>query len=276
VPSIFHEHDPLVPIKYSYEVQRVLYSSRTKFGSIKVLESSFFGRMLVLNNVVQLTEWDEYLYHEMLVHVPLHANPEVNSVLIVGGGDGGSLREVLKHQNVKRVTLVEIDDGVIEVSKKFLPALSTGFLDSRVNVVIADGADFLASTQDRFDVIILDSTDPVGVSKSLFSDDFFSLAFSSLNSEGIFVTQSESLHFHHQFIHDILIMMGRRFKHVGIYSVPLATYTGNWWTFSIGSKKYDPCEPRLSCKVTTRYYAEDVHRQSFLPESLYKKLIGTV
>ena len=272
--STFTEHDPFAPIKYVYPIEDVLCSLQTNYSSIKVLNSSYFGKIFVLNDVVQLTEWDEHIYHEMLVHVPLHIHPSPSEILIIVGGDGGSLREVLKHDNVKRVMLVEIDEKVIEVSKNFLPTLSTGFSDTRTQVIIMDGNEFLSGTTEKFDVIIIDSTDPVGAAESLFTDNFFTNAYSALNANGIFAAQTESLHFHQQFICDIQHKLISKFRYVNLYTAPIATYAGNWWTFSIASKKHDPMETTKECEVPTKYYAEDVHRQAFLPKSLYRKIIN--
>lgn len=270
----FSEEDPFSPIKYGYEIEEVLCSLRTEYGEIKVLKSPYFGRMLALNNVIQLTERDEYLYHEMLIHVPSHILPMPVDVLIIGGGDGGSLREVLKHRGVEQVVIVEINKEVIEVSKKFLPTLSEGFSDKRTHVVIADGADFLSTTKETFDLIIVDCTDPVGTADSLFTTQFFNDASSALKADGLFVAQTESLHFHLDFIRDVQHRLAQRFTMVDLYTVPLATYAGNWWTFSIASKRYHPRDLPRECAVPTRYYARDVHRQAFLPPSLYQRLVG--
>ena len=229
--------------------------------------------MLVLDGVVQLTERDEHFYHEMLTQVALHAHPHPADVLIIGGGDGGSLREVLKHKTVKRVQMVELDRGVIDASKEFLPTLSTGFADPRAHVLETNGEEFLAHTKYKFDLIIMDSTDPVGPAASLFTDECLASAASALKADGMFVAQTESLHFHQDFVREVQQKLARVFKLVDLYTVPLATYGGNWWTFSIASKAHDPRELRRRYEVTTKYYAEDVHRQAFLPQSLRRKLI---
>jgi len=269
----FMEEDPFAPIRYCYQVEEVLYSANTGCGQIKVLASSYFGRMLVLNGVVQLTERDEHIYHEMLVHVPLHVHTSPSDVLIIGGGDGGSLREVLKHDSVNKATLVEMDKGVIETSQKFFPTLSTGFSDPRTRVIIAEGAGFLSRTPEKFDVIIIDSTDPVGPAESLFTRKFFADAFASLKADGIFVAQTESLHFHQQFVSEVQHKLAQEFPLVHLYTAPIATYAGNWWTFSIASKKHNPKQPLTKHQVETTYYAEDVHRQAFLPDSLYDRIV---
>ena len=271
--SEFIENDPFAPIRYCYPVEDILYSFQTRHNCIKVFQSSYFGRILVLNDIVQLTEWDEYFYHEMLAHVSLHTHPSPADVLIIGGGDGGTLREVLKHENVKRAMLVEIDEVVMEVSKNFLPTLSVGFSDSRTHVVIMDGAEFLSKTSEKFDVIIVDSTDPVGTAECLFTEQFFENAFHALKKDGIFVSQTESLHFHRQFIRDVQNRLAKKFRSVDLYMVPLATYAGNWWTFSIASKRYNPKKPVKKSVAPTRYYAEDVHRHAFLPRSLYYRMV---
>lgn len=270
----FHETDPFAPIHYVYDVEEILCSRRTQYQQVLIFRSGFFGRVLALDGVVQLTERDEYFYHEMLTHVPLHAHPDPAEVLIIGGGDGGSLREVLKHDCVKRVQVVELDRGVIEAAKEYLPGLSAGFSDPRVSVLESKGEDFLTGTDERFDIVIMDSTDPVGPAAELFTEACLSAVSSVLKPDGVFSGQTESLHFHGDFVRDVHHRLTSLFKTADIYTVPLATYGGNWWTFSIGSKVYDVREPRHPCHISTRYYARDVHRQAFLPASVLNRLIG--
>ena len=149
----------------------VLYDSETEHQRLRVFTNPQFGRVLTLDGVVQTTEADEFIYHEMLTHVPILAHGAATRVLIIGGGDGGMAREVLRHKAVEHVTMVEIDAGVVEFAKQYLPSLSAGaFDDARLNLVIADGAEFVAESQDRFDVIIIDSTDPIGPGEVLFTD----------------------------------------------------------------------------------------------------------
>ena len=170
---------------------RVLYDSETDHQRLRVLENPTFGRVLTLDGVVQTTEADNFIYHEMLSHVPILAHGAARRVLIVGGGDGGMAREVLKHRSVEHVTMVEIDAGVVEFSKTYLPMLSQGaFDDPRLDLVIADGADFMRTTDGGFDVIIIDSTDPVGPGEVLFTDHFYGHAQRALAPGGILVTQN--------------------------------------------------------------------------------------
>ncbi len=270
---LFYERDPFSPIKYAYEMRQLLHSERSEFQEIEVFESPYFGRVLVLDGVVQLTERDEFFYHEMLAHVALHAHPKPEKVLIIGGGDGGTLREVARHKPVERIDLVELDRAVVEVSRKFLPTVATSFDDPRLRINYMDGAVFLEQTKQGFDLIIVDCTDPVGPAQALYSEDLFASALRCLTPDGFFVAQTESLHFHRSFIADVQRKLSRLFEFTDIYTVPLATYAGNWWTFSIASRRYNPREQKRICKIPTRYYSDDVHANSFLPASLYQKLI---
>jgi len=270
----FQEKDPFSPIRYGYDVEEVICRRRTKHQDLLIFQNTYWGKVLVLDGVVQLTERDEYFYHEMLAHVGLHAHPSPVDVLIIGGGDGGTLREVLKHKVVRRALVVELDIGVVEASQEFLASLSSGFADPRAQVLETDGVDFLARTKEKFDLVVIDSTDPVGPAEALFSRECFAHVFSALKSEGILVAQTESLHFHRDLVRQVQRNLARIFNLVDLYTVPLATYAGNWWTFSIASKAHDPRQALRKCQVPTRYYAEDVHHQAFLPRSLYERLMA--
>lgn len=270
--TIFHESDPFSPVSYSYKIKNTLYIGKSKYQEILVLESEYFGKILVLDGVVQLTERDEFFYHEMLAHVALHAHMKPESVLIIGGGDGGTLREVLKHESVKNVQLIELDEEVIRTSKRYFPALASGYSDARVCVKEMDGSHFVCQTKDKFDIVLVDSTDPVGSAECLFSNQFFTDVRSVLNEDGMMAIQTESLHFHRRFVMDVQKNLSRLFEIVGLYTVPLATYAGNWWTFSIASKKYEPSRPNREHTIDTKYYDDQVHSNAFVPEKLYKRL----
>jgi spermidine synthase len=274
LPSLFQEKDPFAPIKYAYEVEEIICQRKTRFQDLLIFRNPYFGKVLALDGVVQLTERDEHFYHEMLAQVAMHIHPAPLDILIIGGGDGGTLREILKHGLVKSVTVVELDGEIIEASKEFFPTLSAGFSDPRTHILETEGAGFLAQTREKFDLIIVDSTDPVGPSRSLFTSQFFKSASATLKAEGIFVAQTESLHFHREFIRDVQHGLREIFNIVDLYTVPLTTYAGNWWTFSISSKAHNPKDILRKCEVSTRYYSEDVHRHAFLPPSLYQRLMA--
>jgi len=269
----FFEKEPYSPIEYTYKVESVLYKGKSKYQEILVIENPYFGKILVLDGIVQLTEKDEFFYHEMLTHVVMHAHPNPTRITVIGGGDGGVVREVLKHKPVEKIYFVEIDEEVIRVSKKFFPTVSSGIDDAKVEVKIMDGADFIKNLSDSIDVIIVDSTDIIGFARSLFTEDFFNSVIKALKPEGLFVTHSESLHFHLDIVIEVQQILKKAFPLVDLYAVPIATYPGNWWAFSIGSKTLNPRDIKRPFKIKTRYYDDEIHRHAFLPHKLYRRLM---
>jgi spermidine synthase len=270
--SRFTESDPFSPIVYSYEGVRVLHREKSPYQKIEVLDHPFFGRVLVLDGVVQLTQRDEFLYHEMLVHPLMHAHPKPETVLIIGGGDGGSLREVLKHRSVTQAVLIDIDDRVTVVASQHFPGIAATFEDARVERRAEGGYEFLLRDDRKFDVVIVDSTDPVGAARELFEDTFYEAAAARMGDEGMLVTQSESLLFHAEFVRQVQERLSAHFGIVDCYTQPLATYAGNWWTFSVGSKSRDVRKPGRRRVVEAKYYDRDVHRSAFLSQRLLTQL----
>lgn len=268
----FYENAPSVAVQYSYEVDRILYRKKSKFQDIMVFENPYFGRMLILDGIVQITEKDEFFYHEMLAHVPMHSHPGPKKVVVVGGGDGGTVREVLKHPSVEKLYFVEIDEEVINVSREFLPSVSVSVDDPRVEIKVTDGVEFMKKAR-GIDIVLVDSTDPVGFAKSLYSEEFFRSASDALTAEGMFAIQTESLLFNHETVGEVQQTLKKAFPVVDLYTAPIATYPGNWWAFSVGSKKLDPREMRQKYEADTRYYTDEIHRHAFLPRGLYGKLM---
>lgn len=270
----FFEREPYAPVEYGYEVEKVIYREKSQYQDIMVIENPYFGKMLVLDGIVQLTERDEFFYHEMLTHVIMHAHPGPKKVVVIGGGDGGVVREALKHETVEKLYFVEIDEKVIEVSKALFPTVASSVEDPRVDINIMNGADFIRGMSSKIDVIIVDSTDIIGFARSLFTADFFSSVNSALTNHGMFVTHCESLHFHRDIVIEIQNTLKKIFPVVDLYTAPIATYPGNWWAFSIGSKELDPREPRRPLAVPTRYYDDEIHKQAFMPKRLYRRLLN--
>lgn len=268
------EEDPYAPIQYVYNVDNILYAGKSKFQDIKVIENPFFGRILVLDNVVQLTEKDEFFYHEMLAHVVMHSHPDPKTVVVIGGGDGGTVREVLKHRSVETVYFIEIDKEVMEVSRRFFPNLAQGMDDPRVEIKAMDGAEFVRGKSSEVDVVIVDSTDVTGFARSLFTKEFFDSIHACLKPEGMFVTLSESLHFHKEIVIEVQETLSKTFPVVDLYTAPLATYAGNWWTFSAASKSSGLREMRRPHNINTRYFSEEIFHNAFLPAGLYNKLLN--
>jgi spermidine synthase len=270
----FFEKAPYSPVEYAYDVEEILYTGKSKFQEIKVIKNPYFGKMLILDNAVQLTERDEFFYHEMLTHVVLHAHPHPRKVVVIGGGDGGAVREVLKHKSIEKVYFVEIDEEVIKVSKKFFPSVSSGIDDPRVEIHIMDGAEFMRKRKTPdIDAVIIDSTDIIGFARSLFTDDFFTAIKNCMQDEGMFVTHTESLHFHKDMVIEIQEVLKKIFPVIDLYTAPIATYPGNWWAFAVASKKLSPREVRHKASFKTKYYSDEIHQQAFLPKGMYKKLM---
>jgi spermidine synthase len=270
----FFEKDQFSPINYNYSDVVEIYNEKSQFQKIQVLEHPFFGRMLVLDGIIQLTTKDEFFYHEMLVHPAMITHPHPREAIIIGGGDGGCVREVLKHPEIDSVTLVEMDIRVIEVCQEFFPMISAGINDQRVKIVSQDGLEYLENGSFAFDVVIVDSTDPIGPAKRLFSERFYSLIEKNLNIDGVFVTQSESLFFHLPHVIKVQQNLKNLFKMSYCYTQALSTYAGNWWTFSIASKLIDPRKVLRQVDGNFRYYSPEVHMRAFLPDSIQNALVS--
>ena len=250
---------------------RVLYDSETDHQRLRVFENGTFGRVLTLDDVVQTTEGDNFIYHEMLTHVPILAHGAAKRICIIGGGDGGMAREVLKHASVEHVTMVEIDAGVVEFSKEYLPQLSQrAFDDARLNLVIADGAQFIRETEGGFDVIIVDSTDPVGPGEVLFTDTFYGHAKRALSAGGILVTQNGVPFLQGEELTNTMRAFKALFSDATCYLATVPTYAGGPMAFGWGtdSAARDVALAELqqrfeSSGLAPDYYTPEVHKAAF-------------
>lgn len=222
------------------QVDEILYDHHSAFQHVQVARAPGYGRMLVLDDAVQTTERDEHIYHEMLVHLPLLAHPAPRSVLIIGGGDGGTLEEVLKHP-VASATMVEIDREVVDVSRRFLPSIAGGaFEDPRTRLRIADGIAFVQDTPDRFDAILVDSTDPKGPGVALFSEAFYQACARALTPGGVLAVQSGSLVYQRDLMALVARQLGDAFPIVAPYWAAVPAYPGTLWSFTLASAAVDP------------------------------------
>lgn len=254
------------------QVDDVLYDGVSAYQHIQVAVSPLFGRMLILDGAVQTTERDEHVYHEMLVHFPLLTHPDPRRVLIIGGGDGGTLEEVLKH-HVEQATMVEIDRAVVDVSRTYLPGIAGGaFDDPRARLLIADGIAFVRETADRFDAILVDSTDPKGPGLALFSEEFFAMCARVLTAEGILSMQSGSLFYQRDLLDRVQHHLSAVFPLVIPYWAAVPAYPGTLWTFTLASQQADPRgvdRGTIAHRIEgfgLRYYSPDVHHAAlFLP-----------
>ena len=262
-------------------VDAVLYDSATDHQRLRVFANARFGRVLTLDDVVQTTEGDNFIYHEMLTHVPIFAHGSVERVLIIGGGDGGMAREVLRHESVRHVTMVEIDAGVVEFSKKYLPRLSDGaFDDPRLELVIDDGAVFMRETDQTFDVIIVDSTDPIGPGEVLFTDHFYGHAKRALNPGGILVTQNGVPFMQPQELTGTMRAFGTLFADRGCYLATVPTYAGGPMAFGWGTDgnarkvSLETLQARYAeAGFTADYYTPEVHLAAFALPGYVKRLM---
>jgi spermidine synthase len=265
-------HETLYPFhRQSLRIDRLLYDSRTDHQRIQVFENARFGRVLTLDGVVQTTEGDEFIYHEMMAHVPILAHGAAKRVLIIGGGDGGMAREVLRHATVEHVTMVEIDAGVVSFCREYLPSLSAGaFDDPRLNLVIADGAAYVAEAHETFDVILVDSTDPIGPGEVLFTDTFYGRAKARLSEGGILVTQNGVPFLQPDELTGTLRALKALFRDAGCYLATVPTYAGGPMAFGWGTDgtarhtgvdtlRHRAADAGLDC----RYYTPDVHVGAF-------------
>jgi spermidine synthase len=248
------------------QIKNVLYRSRSEYQEIVIVETAKMGRMLVIDGVIMLTEFDEHAYHEMISHVPLLIHPKPSRVLIIGGGDGGALREVLKHPEVNRVHVCEIDREVIEACQQFLPSIASGYADPRVEVFYEDGARFVAKYRDAYDIIMVDSTDPFGPGQILFQEGFYTDLKKALSEDGIAVTQCESIYLHGHVIKGVYSFAQRLFPRLGYYYTLVPTYPSGLIGFYFCSLKYPPQEmdeKRAARLAALRYYTPDIHRSAF-------------
>ncbi len=257
-------------------MDKLLHEVRTAHQHLVIFENPRMGRVMALDGVIQTTEADEFIYHEMLTHVPILAHGLVKRVLIIGGGDGGMLREVCKHDGVEHITMVEIDGAVVEMCKEFLPNHSKGsFADPRLNLLIDDGMRFVATCADKFDVIISDSTDPIGPGEVLFSENFYQACRRCLNDGGILVTQNGTPFMQLSEVQTTAGRMHGLFSDWHFYMAAVPTYIGGSMTFAWGSTNSDyrklPLETLrqrfAGSGIVTRYYNPEIHIGAFaLPQ----------
>lgn len=258
-----------------YRIDKMYFESKTEHQHLMIFDNAMLGRVMTLDGVVQTTEADEFVYHEMLAHVPILAHGNVKRVLIIGGGDGGMLREVVKHP-VEHVTQVEIDQAVVDMSIEYLPNHSAGaYNDPRLELVIDDGIEFLKNTEQKYDVIISDSTDPIGPGEVLFTDTFYAYAKRCLNENGILVTQNGVPFFQADEVKTTHQRMGMNFSDMTFYCAPVPTYYGGFMTFAWGCDNADTRTKSVDeitqsfqgLGIKTRYYNPAIHQASFaLPQ----------
>jgi len=248
------------------KVNKTLHTEKTDFQQLDMIQTKEFGNMLVLDGMVMTTEKDEFVYHEMVTHPVLFTHPNPKHVLVVGGGDGGAIREVLKHPQVEKVVLVEIDGKVIEYSKKYLPSIAGKLEDERVEVLIDDGFMHIHKNKNKYDVIMVDSTEPVGPAAPLFERGFYQGIYEALKEDGLFVAQTDNPWFKGELIKKVFSDVKEIFPITKLYTCNIPTYPSGMWTFTIGSKKYDPeaVDVITIPDIDTKYYTPQIHKACFV------------
>ena len=261
---------------------KIIYRKKTAYQDIKLYSTPGFGKMLTLDGIIQTTEKDEYIYHEMMTHPVMIAHPEPKNVVIIGGGDGGVLREVLKYK-IEKVYLVEIDKDVINMSKKYLNKIChKSFNDKRLNIVIDDGANFIKNTKEKFDIAIIDSPDPIGPAKVLFSTNFYSRIHSCLNNKGIIIRQSGSTTLQANELKSNYRILKKIFPVVEVQLAAIPTYSGGFFSFITASKSINPKKMKTEeierkinkLNLKTKYYNAEVHKASMGLPNYVRRLLG--
>ncbi|NFG23585.1 polyamine aminopropyltransferase [Clostridium botulinum] len=253
-------------VKFSIRVDRELYTEQSKFQRIDILESKEFGRFFTLDGLMMVTEKDEFIYHDMIVHVPMATNPNIKKVLVIGAGDGGTIRELTRYKTIEKIDMVEIDESVVEVCKKYLPKTACKLEEERVDIVYEDGLKFVRNKENEYDLIIVDSTDPFGPGEGLFTKEFYGNCYKALSEDGILVNQHESPYYEYyaKSMKDAHEKIQGLFKINKVYQAHIPTYPSGHWLFGFASKKYDPikdlnAEAWNSLGIQTKYYNTDLH-----------------
>ncbi|MCC5466946.1 polyamine aminopropyltransferase [Pelosinus baikalensis] len=258
-------------------VKETLFMGKSDFQEIAVVDSHQFGRMLVLDGVFQTSVTDEFIYHEMIVHVPLFTHPSPKKVLVIGGGDGGTIREVVRHDCVEKAEMVEIDGLVVDVCKKFLPEISEAIIHKhpKLELKIGDGISHMKEAENKYDIIIVDCSDPIGPGKGLFTPEFYTNVYKALKEDGLFVQQTESPFYHQELITYVNKEIRQLFPITKMYLANIPTYPSGLHCFTIGSKKYDPIKSSMENLqgLTTRYYNKDIHKSSFVLPNFVQELL---
>lgn len=262
-------------LRLSLKVSDIVHKEKTPYQDILIVDTPEYGRTFMLDGAFQLTERDEFCYSEMMAHVPLcaHKNPE--KVLIIGGGDGAILREVLKHECVKKCTLIDIDERVIENSKKFMPFAGAALNDKRADVKCMDAMKYIKDVKERFDVVIIDSTDPVDFAAGLFQSPFYNDLKNIMNSDGILTELTESPFTDTDLMIQSINEMRKVFKTVKMYWGVVPTYPSGMWTYGAASPslEVDPAVPARNAKIKTRWYTDEIHKAAFILPPFLKYLI---
>ncbi len=267
-------------VRFSIKVDKLLYSGQSEFQRIDVFESKEFGKFFTLDGLMMVTEKDEFIYHDMITHIPMATNPNIKKVLVIGAGDGGTVRELTRYDGIETIDMVEIDKLVVDICREYLPQTACKLDDPRVHLYFEDGLKFVRTKVSEYDLIIVDSTDPFGPGEGLFTKEFYGNCFNALKEDGILVNQHESPYYSsyaksmkraHQRIKEF-------FPICKVYQAHIPTYPSGHWLFGFASKKYDPLNDMNedawnNLGLETKYYNTDLHKGCFAIPNYVKELL---
>ena len=266
-------------VRFQIKIDKHLFSGASAFQRIDIMESTELGRILTLDGLLMITEKDEFVYHEMMVHVPMAVNPDIKNVLVIGAGDGGTVKRLVQYPNIQSITMVEIDSLVVEKCREYFPALTAGFHDPRVNLLFADGLKYVRNFSSAFDLIIVDSTDPFGPGEGLFTREFYGSCHKALTSNGIMVNQHESPFYDCykdtvRRTHNLLKVF---FPVAEVYQAHIPTYPSGHWLFGFSSKQYRGTEIKKErweqLSIPCNYYNTALHAGAFALPQYAKELL---
>ena len=267
-------------IKYSIRVSKQLYSAASEFQQIDIFYSEEFGNILVLDGFVMVTERDEFIYHEMITHTAFAVNPKIKNVLVIGAGDGGTIRELTKYDSIENIDMAEIDKMVVDSCKKYLHKTACKLDDARVNIYFEDGLKFVRRKKNEYDLIIIDSTDPFGPGEGLFTKEFYGNCYNAIHKNGILINQHESPFFSNDAV--AAARMHKRIRQIfprcSVYQAHIPTYPSGHWLFGFASKTFEPVMDLKdtewnSLGIDTKYYNTELHKGCFALPNYVKKIL---
>ena len=280
--ELLYTEDQTQNVSFSMNVKSHLYSAQSEFQKLDIIDTYEFGRVLVIDNWTMVTEKDEFIYHEMITHVALATSPEIKNVLVIGAGDGGTVRELTRYNNIENIDMVEIDELVVKASIEHLPFTSNKLSDPRVNLYFEDGIKFVKGKENLYDLIIVDSTDPIGPGEGLFTAEFYTDCYNALTEKGILINQCESPYYSHN-----AYEMKRSYKKLNnlfsickAYQYHMPTYPSGHMIFCFASKVLDPIKDLDSEKwneleLETKYYNTELHKGAFYLPNYVMKLLNS-
>lgn len=266
--------------KFSIKVDKQLHREESKFQRIDFFESKEFGKFFTLDGLMMVTEKDEFIYHDMITHVAMATNPGIKKVLVIGAGDGGTVRELTRYKTIEKIDMVEIDERVVRLCEEYIPVTASKLTDERVSLYFEDGIEFVRNTKEKYDLIIVDSTDPIGPGEGLFTVEFYTNCYNLLSDDGILINQHESPYYDKD--RKELVRTRQKIKNIfeisRVYQAHIPTYPSGHWLFGFASKKYDPVkdikvEEWKKFNLDTKYYNTDLHVGAFALPTYVNKLM---